>query len=84
MRDSNLPDFEALFAEFGIKMSLQNPGSAYFGNPKLDDEGYVQSTILRGTAFYEAGIEKGDQILTMNGREISTAVTSTGSLIHWK
>lgn len=70
--DSNLPDFEALFAEFGIKMSLQNPGSAYFGNPKLDDEGYVQSTILRGTAFYEAGIEKGDQILTMNGREIST------------
>ncbi|WP_421889905.1 M61 family metallopeptidase [Marinoscillum sp.] len=69
---SDLPDFEALFAEFGIKMSLQNPGSAYFGNPKLDDDGYVQSTILRGTAFYEAGIEKGDQILSMNGREVST------------
>ncbi|RED97065.1 M61 family metallopeptidase [Marinoscillum furvescens] len=68
---SELPDFEQLFADFGIKLSLKNPNSAYFANPKLSREGVVQSTVLRGTAFYDAGIEKGDQIISVDGREVT-------------
>jgi len=70
--DSKLPDFEALFNEFGIKVSLQNPNSSYFGNPKLDDNQRVQSVVIRGTALYEAGVEKGDKLLTVNGKSINS------------
>lgn len=68
--DGLLPDFEALFAQFGIKMSLKNPNSVFFNNPKLTREGVVQSNVVRGTAFYEAGIERGDQIVRVDGKEV--------------
>lgn len=66
---SALPDFTDLFEQFGVKISLQNPNSAFFNNPKLEN-GVVQSPVLRGTAFYDAGIAKGDKILTLSGYEI--------------
>ncbi|WP_421870439.1 M61 family metallopeptidase [Marinoscillum sp.] len=72
IQGSKIPDFDALFEEFGIKMSLQNPNSAYFANPKINDNNQVQSTVMRGTAFYEAGIEQGDKIISVNGTTINT------------
>lgn len=72
IKGSKLPEFDALFEEFGIKMSLQSPNSAYFANPKINDNNQVQSTVIRGTAFYEAGIEKGDEIISLNGTTINT------------
>lgn len=67
---SDLPDFKTLFEAFGIKLSLQNPNSAYFGNPRLNNHGVIESTVLRGTALYEAGIEKGDKILSLSDQNI--------------
>ncbi|MBR07447.1 MAG: hypothetical protein CMP48_07150 [Rickettsiales bacterium] len=69
---SKLPDFESLFEEFGIKVSLQNPNSAYFGNPKLNEKQEVQSTVMRGTALYEAGLETGDKIVSINSQSINS------------
>lgn len=68
---NELPDFESLFNEFGIKLSLQNPNSAYFGNPKLDDHNVITSTVVQGTALYDAGMEQGDKILSIDGAKIN-------------
>jgi predicted metalloprotease with PDZ domain len=68
---SELPDFKTLFGEFGIKMSLQNPLSAYFNNPRVD-KGIVSSNLIRGTALYEAGMEKGDKLISIDGTEINS------------
>ncbi|MEQ8474020.1 MAG: PDZ domain-containing protein [Marinoscillum sp.] len=69
---SDLPDFKELFEAFGIKMSQQNPNSAYFGNPKVDGNGRIESTITRGTALYDAGVEKGDKIISLDDQVIET------------
>lgn len=66
---SELPDFKRLFEGFGIKLSILNPGSAYFNSPKIEDR-ILQTPVVRGTALYEAGLEQGDIILTINGQEI--------------
>ncbi len=69
---SELPNFALLFEEFGIKQSIQSPDSPYFGNPKLNNYGKIMSKILRGTALYEAGIEKGDKLISIDDRELDT------------
>lgn len=68
---TDLPDFEKLFEEFGIKMSLRNPNSPYFNNPRID-KGIIKSSLIRGTALYDAGVEKGDRIISVNGFDIET------------
>jgi len=68
---SELPDFKSLFSEFGVKMSIQNPQSSYFNNPKID-KGILVSNLLKGTALYEAGMEKGDRLISINGFEVSS------------
>lgn len=69
---TRLPDFDALFAEFGINMSLQNPNSVYFNSPRLDNSGYLQSPSMKGTALYDAGMEKGDRLISINNVPVHT------------
>ncbi|MFY0606037.1 MAG: M61 family metallopeptidase [Cyclobacteriaceae bacterium] len=69
---SQLPDFTTLFENFGIKKSIQSPDSPYFGNPKLNNYGKITSKLLKGTALYEAGIEQGDKLISIDERELDT------------
>lgn len=69
---TTLPNFDALFMEFGINMSIQSPNSVYFNNPKVDENGHLLTTVTRGTALYEAGMEKGDRLIAINGINIKS------------
>lgn len=68
---SSLPDFKSLYKKFGIEMILAEQGKVYFGKIKLDDNTTIQNTLLKGTALYEAGMNKGDRLLSINGIEIN-------------
>lgn len=67
---SDLPDFKSLYENFGITMRLADKGKVYTGNVKLDDQSIIQSNLLKGTALYEAGMNKDDKLLSINGEEI--------------
>ncbi|MFT4834496.1 MAG: putative metalloprotease with PDZ domain [Marinoscillum sp.] len=67
---NKLPDFKMLLDQFGVKLSLQSPESVYFANPRLDANKKLITPSLRGTALYEAGMETGDILLTVDGRII--------------
>jgi len=65
-----------LFEEFGIVMRLKNPGKGGF--PLLSwtekKEGlFVKGTMLVTNPLYESGLEKGDQVLEIDGESIKTS-----------
>jgi predicted metalloprotease with PDZ domain len=64
--DSHLPDLEALLADFGITLVTANEGGVYFGRTSINKKGILLSDVRRGTAWYEAGVEKGDKIYSIN------------------
>lgn len=66
---SELPDFKALFAKFGVEMKYKNPKGVQFGPVSFSYErgAVVQSQVMATTPFYQAGVEKGDIILAING-----------------
>jgi predicted metalloprotease with PDZ domain len=69
--DSHLPDIPALFDEVGVSMESARPEEAYFGYTKFNEKSVLQSNVLRTTAWYEAGVEKGDRIISINEQPIS-------------
>ena len=69
---SDLPDFERLLAQFGISMESTNPGGVDISNIKLDNSGTVISPVLKNSSLYEAGVETGDQLLSINGEKIAS------------
>lgn len=64
--DSHLPDLESLLTQFGITLKVSNPEGVHFGRTSIDKRGTLLSTVRRGTAWYEAGVEKGDKIYSIN------------------
>ena len=68
--ESKLPDFSPLLADFGIRFERAQPNKAYLGaNIKIENGGWlIASNPTRGSALYEAGMSKGDQIRSMDGR----------------
>lgn len=70
--DSDLPDFKALLANVGISMELVNPNATDLLSAPIDASGLVSGSILRNSSLYDAGVEKGDQILSIAGQEVST------------
>lgn len=68
--DSKLPDFKTLLPEFGVTLEPLFPESTDLINVKLDNAGIIVSSVLRNHSLYEAGIEKGDQIISLDGQEI--------------
>ena len=63
---SDMPDMERLFENMGVSLS-QNPEKASFGVP-LTNGVIAQNTII-GTAAYEAGLDNGDIIITVNSKD---------------
>ncbi|WP_422007419.1 M61 family metallopeptidase [Roseivirga pacifica] len=71
---SEMPDYEGLFKKMGVV--FENPNA---GAPTLNARIIVRSTTgsmvqnaLVGTPLYEAGIEKEDKILSINGTSLAT------------
>lgn len=66
---SQLPDFPALFAKFGVEMVPKDTTAVWFGsvNFKFEEAPVLQGNAIKGTPLYEAGVDKGDVVLDVNG-----------------
>ncbi|MHA7870756.1 MAG: M61 family metallopeptidase [Hyphococcus sp.] len=66
IEDSGLPDLEALFAQAGLSLRPKNEGDAWLGGAALKEDGralIVNSNTLIGSPLYDAGVDRGDQII---------------------
>ncbi|MBX0335234.1 PDZ domain-containing protein [Pontibacter sp. HSC-14F20] len=72
---SELPDYAALLAEAGLQLRKANTGKATLGpaNFEFSKQG---AKLLNGTyvtsPLYKAGINRGDVILTINGKKVTS------------
>ena len=71
---SGLPDFAPLLAQAGLTLRVANPGAAWAGvGVTLGDSGLtLAKASAPGTPFYDAGLDKGDQIVSVDGRSVTT------------
>lgn len=65
-----LPDYTKLFSHFGVLVKKRFPKAAYLGHVYL--KAYYGTTLLTsdplaGTPLYEAGLTRGDAIITLGG-----------------
>ncbi len=65
---SKMPDYTTLFASVGIALE-QKSTAAYFG-PRVVN-GRIVSDPLKGSPAYTAGLDLGDHIRSVNGKEVS-------------
>jgi predicted metalloprotease with PDZ domain len=73
---SEMPNYEELFKAVGIKIS-QNLDHAYFGAAvAINDtnKGEIRANTKIGGPAYTAGLDKGDQLLSINGTPFPSAI----------
>lgn len=66
IENSDLPDYEALFKQAGLELKQANPEDAYLGRVSFEENGdalMVASNTILDTPLYNAGIDRGDEIL---------------------
>jgi len=69
-------DYETLLARAGFVLRRANPGRATMGQAALSFENgeiRVAGPTLIGTPLYDAGIDRGDRILSIDGQRIASA-----------
>lgn len=68
------PDFAALLAPAGLVVRPVRPDTGWLGDLQLRAEGerlLVAGPVLVGTPAYEAGLERGDRLVSLDGRPAS-------------
>jgi predicted metalloprotease with PDZ domain len=76
VRGREAPDYPALLAGAGIAVEPARPEAAWLGNPPLrfDDDGAVLlATPLLDTPLYDAGVDRGDRIVAIDGTAPASA-----------
>lgn len=78
IRDGRHVDLKPLLAEAGFLMQKANPGEAVlqFGRSKInfeDGEAEITSNTQIGSPLYEAGLDEGDIIHSLDGNDINNA-----------
>lgn len=71
---SEMPDYQALLNTVGISLTLAHPGQGYWGATleQVDHQVLISRYASFGTPAYQAGLDAGDQILTIDGQQISS------------
>lgn len=75
VRGRDVADYETLLSQAGFLLRPRNPGASFLGIVQLDfeDEGAViESNTRIGEPLYEAGLDRGDVILTLGGRPLGS------------
>lgn len=70
-----VPDYASLLARAGLLLRNANPGAPTLGRASLqpaEDGVLVASQTLIGSPLYEAGIDRGDRIVSLAGRTVAT------------
>ena len=71
----DLPDYEKLFARMGLLLRKSQTGVSLFGPYRInyqDGKAIVTGQTQVGTPIYDAGVDNGDQIISIDGREIKS------------
>ena len=64
-----------LLAQAGLLLRPRNPGAAWFGPVRLDIDsagGRIDGPTLIGSPFYEAGLDRGDVVLTLDSLSLTS------------
>jgi predicted metalloprotease with PDZ domain len=72
---NKLPDFAALFDKLGYKLIKKNPNRPSIGFVRLKFEGDTATLLsqpLINSAMYEAGVNKGDLILSIDDQPVTS------------
>lgn len=75
-----LPDYDTLLAPMGYRFVPAAPDKGSLGFVQLAFDGpraILASNSVRGTAVYRAGLDRGDEVVSVNGRKIA-------SMADWK
>jgi predicted metalloprotease with PDZ domain len=73
VRGRDVVDYAALLAHAGLELRRLSPGKAFLGLLRLtysDSGAEVRSRPLEGSPLYEAGVEEGDRIVSIDGRPL--------------
>jgi len=71
----DVPDLKALLAQGGLLLRLRNPDRAWFGPVRLDfdaEGGRISAPTLVGSPMYEAGLDRGDLIVSLDGQPLTS------------
>jgi predicted metalloprotease with PDZ domain len=75
VRGREVPDYEALLGATGIEVGRARPGTAWLGQLSLrfvDGGAMLLSTPLIDSPLYDAGVDRGDLILSVDGVAMSS------------
>lgn len=74
---TEMPDYEALFQQFGINFELANPDKAWLGGTIHEENGIwkLRGNARIGTPLYEAGIEATDEIIAIAGQRLQEGIS---------
>lgn len=69
---SEMPNYKQLFEKVGVSIE-QNKPDAYFGASVRSDENgaFIFRNVARNTPAYSAGLDKGDEIISINGVKLT-------------
>ena len=84
---SALPNYAPLLDQAGLKLRPANPTAAWVGNVRLKTSGTevrVDGTPAPGTPLYRAGLDNGDQIVSLGGTPIASDADVTAALGRYK
>ena len=77
------PDFEVLLAPAGMVLRARQPGAAWWGDTRLKQgaDGVVVTTNTRlGNPLYQAGVDRGDVLLALDGEPLSSPAALRGMI----
>lgn len=72
--DSQMPDYKNLLADYGVQIIQNKPDSVGFYKLQLHNdrnEVQVHGTVFKNNPLYDAGLETGDIIIALNGKDIN-------------
>ena len=67
---TGMPDYTSLFGSVGATFEVENPTKAWLGGNIQEEDGsfMLQGNAKMGTPLYEAGLEGGDEIISIAGK----------------
>lgn len=83
IRGSELPDFAPLLEQAGIVIRPSNPTGAWAGGVRLQVNGTavtIGAALAPGTPLYDAGLDRGDEIVSVGGMAIDSQAEWTAAL----
>lgn len=82
IRGSELPDFALLLEQAGIVIRPANPDKAWAGAVRFSPTGpaIIPGALAPGTPLYEAGLDRGDQIVALGDTTIAGAAEWTAAV----